>query len=66
MEFFMMNPGKSFSTDEIYSHVWKDEEAGPEIVWIYVSYLRNKLKAIAADIVINGEKDGEFMLTMEE
>ena len=28
--------------------------------------MENKLKAIAADIVINGEKDGEFMLTMEE
>lgn len=66
MEFFMMNPGKSFTTEEIYSHVWKNEEAGTDIVWIYISYLRNKLRSIAADIELVGEKDGEFMLTMTE
>ena len=62
MEFFMMNPEKSFSTKEIYSHVWKDEKAEVDIVWIYISYLRNKLRAISADIEIVGEKDGDFYL----
>ena len=66
MEFFMMNPGKSFTTQEIYSHVWKDEDAGIDIVWIYVSYLRNKLRSIAADIEVIGEKDGEFKLMLKE
>lgn len=64
MEFFMMNPGKSFTTEEIHSHVWKDEEAGPEVVWVYVSYLRNKLDSISADVKIEGEKGGTFVLTM--
>lgn len=62
MEFFMMNPNKSFTTEEIYSHVWKDGEEGSEVVWIYISYLRNKLKSIAADVEIKGEKGGSFTL----
>ena len=62
MEFFMMNPNKSFTTEEIYSHVWKDGEEGSEVVWIYISYLRNKLKSIVADVEIKGEKGGSFTL----
>lgn len=65
MEFFMLNPNKYLSTAEIFRHVWaKDED--PEIdegyVFIYVSYLRQKLKAIKADLAILGEEDGEFRL----
>ena len=33
-----------------------------EIVWIYVSYLREKLEAIQADIQIAGEKGKAFSL----
>ena len=66
MEFFMLNPEKSFTTEEIYSHVWKDEEAGQDIVWVYISYLRNKLMAIASDIKIVGEQGKSFMLTLSE
>lgn len=62
MEFFMLNPNKSFTTEEIYSHVWKDQDAGPDIVWVYISYLRNKLMSIAGDVEIVGEQGGEFSL----
>ena len=63
MKFFMLNMGKSLSTEAIFSHVWKDEEDVTEdIVWIYVSYLREKLTAIQADIQILGEKNGTFLL----
>jgi len=62
MEFLMMNPNKSFTTEEIFSRVWKDAEEGPDVVWIYISYLRNKLRSIVADVEINGEKGGSFIL----
>ncbi len=62
MEFFMLNPNKSFTTEEIYSHVWKQKDEGTEVVWVYVSYLRNKLRSIDADVEITGERDGEFSL----
>ena len=67
MEFFMRNPEKEFSTEEIFSHIWKDEqEQGSGIVWVYVSYLRNKLRAIDADIRIVGEEGGNYCLTGKE
>ncbi len=63
MELFMRNPEKEFSTDEIFSQVWHDEpERSRDVVWVYVSYLRTKLRSIYADIVIEGEKDKSFCL----
>ena len=62
MEFFMMNPDKDFTTSEIYSHVWNEDEAGEDVVWVYISYLRNKLRSISGDIVIEGEQGGSFCL----
>lgn len=65
MAFFMQNSGKKVTTEEIYNHVWKnDDESDPSIVWVYVSYLRQKLKSIQADISIDGEKDGEYLLVV--
>lgn len=66
MEMFMKNPGKTLTTEEIFSRVWEEEEGDKGIVWIYVSYLRNKLKAIDADIFIGGERDGSYTLYVGE
>lgn len=63
LEMFMRNPDKSFSTGEIISHIWKDDKNADEnVVWLYISYLKNKLTSIDANIVINGDKDF-FVLT---
>ena len=59
---FMKNPGKALTTEEIFARIWDGEEGDMEIVWVYVSYLRNKLKAIQADIKIDGEREGSFVL----
>ena len=65
MKFFMLNAGKELPTETIFAHVWKDEDdVTEEIVWIYVSYLREKLEAIQADIQIAGEKGKAFSLIM--
>ncbi len=63
MEFFMLNRGKKLSTQDIFDHVWKnDADADPQIVWIYISYLREKLHAVRADITIEGEEGQSFRL----
>ena len=65
MEFLMLNAQKSFSTQEIFRHVWskdEDEDLDEGFVWIYISYLRQKLKAIHADLAILGEEGGSFTL----
>lgn len=64
MKYFMLNPGKTLSTETIFSHVWKHEDDVDEgVVWIYVSYLREKLESIDADVMISGERGGSFTLT---
>lgn len=66
MKYFMLNPGKQLGTDVILSHVWKDDPDGDaSVVWLYISYLREKLEAIDADITIAGERDGAFSLIQQ-
>ena len=65
MEFLMLNAQRSLSTQEIFRHVWskdEDEDLDEGFVWIYISYLRQKLKAIHADLAILGEEGGSFTL----
>ena len=65
MEFLMLNAQKSLSTQEIFRHVWskdEDEDLDEGFVWLYISYLRQKLKAIHADLAILGEEGGSFTL----
>lgn len=64
MKLFMTNMDKSLSTNHIFSAIWADEiDADKNIVWIYISYLREKLEAINADIQIFGQKGQDFLLT---
>ena len=64
MKLFMTNMDKSLSTNHIFSAIWADEiDADENIVWIYISYLREKLEAINADIQIFGQKGQDFLLT---
>jgi len=63
MEVLMKNKNKKLSTEYIYNHVWsKDDECDAGYVWIYISYLKQKLKAINANIEITGEENREFEL----
>ena len=67
MKFFMANVGKALSTAQIFDNVWGDEDDVDEsIVFIYVSYLREKLEAVQADIEIVGERGQDYVLTLKE
>lgn len=69
MEFLMLNNGKELSTQELFRHVWSgetDQEIDEGFVWIYISYLRQKLKAICADVEILGEENGSFQLVQRQ
>lgn len=69
MEFLMLNSGKELSTQELFRHVWSgetDQEIDEGFVWIYISYLRQKLKAICADVEILGEENGSFQLVQRQ
>lgn len=66
MAHFMINPAKKLTTKHLFRTIWDDEEDMDEpIVWVYISYLRQKLQAIQADISILGEKGGDFCLLQD-
>lgn len=52
MEFLIRNQGIYISTEELFIKIWGYSDADIGIVWVYVSYLRKKLKEIDANICI--------------
>ena len=62
MQLLMMNAGKRVTTSEIYERVWQGAEESADIVWVYISYLRQKLKAIHGDVAIRGEQGGSYTI----
>lgn len=66
MKLFMLNQNAQLSTKQIFSQVWKNDfDCDENIVWIYISYLREKLEAINADIQILGNKGQDFNLSLK-
>ena len=65
MKLFMQNEGKEISKEEILSRVWSDEPDVPaDIVWMYISFLKEKLAAVHGGLEILGEKEGPFKLAV--
>ena len=63
MEFFLCNPGHWISTERLMELLCRAEDgAEPNMIWIYVSYLRKKLTALHADIQLEGNRDSGYML----
>lgn len=67
MELLMLNMGKELKKVEIYNHIWaRDEDKDEGYVYIYISYLRQKLLAIQSKLVILGDEESGFVLLEKE
>ena len=65
MELLILNKEKDLSTQEIFQQVWgqeKDTDMDEGYVYIYISYLRQKLQAIQAKLKIIGQEGEMFRL----
>ena len=63
MEMLMRNPRKLISTEAFMDRIWGfDSEAELNIVWVYISTLRKKLKGIGADIEIRARRGAGYYL----
>lgn len=63
MEFFLRNPERVLSTEELFRHVWPESEGeDTDVVYVYISYLRQKLRSIAADVELSGTELEGFIL----
>ncbi len=63
MELLMLNQGIYLSTEELLTRVWGyDTDAEIGTVWVYISYLRKRLAALGADVVIKAKRNIGYTL----
>ena len=63
MEMLMRNPRMLVSTETFMDRIWGyDSEAELNVVWVYISMLRKKLKGIGADIEIKAQRGVGYYL----
>ena len=63
MEMLMRSPRQLISTETFMDRIWGyNSEAELNIVWVYISMLRKKLKAIGADIGIKAQRGLGYFL----
>lgn len=57
MEMLMLTPGHIFSTEQMMEKIWGyDSEAELNVVWVYLSYLRRKLRQIGCPYQIQSNR----------
>lgn len=63
MQLFMLNQNHCVTSEYILNQVWSREpDAQSDTVWLYVSYLNRKLRAIASGSKIEGDSINGFQL----
>lgn len=63
MEMLMTNPRILISTERFMDKIWGyDSEAEINVVWVYISYLRKKLSALDANVVIKATRGVGYSL----
>ena len=59
----MRNQGIHLSTEDLLVNVWGyDTEAEIGTVWVYISYLRKRLTALNANVVITAKRNVGYTL----
>lgn len=67
MELLMLNKGIYLSTEDLLIKVWGyDTDAELGTVWVYISYLRKRLTALNANIVLRGKRNIGYTLEVME
>lgn len=63
METFMLSPGHIFSTEQFMDKIWGYEsDADLNVVWVYISYLRKKLRQIGCPHEIRSNRNIGYSL----
>ena len=63
MELLMAKPGNVISVDTFMDHIWGyDTDTESNVVWVYISYLRKKLKALEANVEIKALRNAGYSL----
>ena len=63
MELFLRSPGMLFSAERLMEKIWGwDSEAEISVVWVNISNLRKKLKAIGSTVQISASRGLGYLL----
>lgn len=63
MEFLMSNPHHIIPAERFMEKIWGfDSDAEINVVWVYISYLRKKLTALQADVLIKASRNAGYSL----
>lgn len=63
MEMLMANPHHLIPVERFMEKIWGyDSEAEINVVWVYISYLRKKLTALDADLIIKASRNAGYSL----
>ena len=67
LELFVRNPGTLFSAETLLERIWGDDcDAKVGTVWVYIFYLRKKLSALGANVVIRSKRSVGYSLELAE
>lgn len=63
LNLFILNADKKIDSDVLIAHAWENaDDLDQDTLWIYISYLRQKLQSVNAHVEIQGEKGGPYQL----
>ncbi|EJF01571.1 response regulator transcription factor [Liquorilactobacillus mali] len=63
LNILILNSKKKLDNKTLIEHTWgKNEKIDSEMLWIYISYLRQKLQSVNAHVSIYGNKRGPYQL----
>lgn len=61
----MRNPGNVIQTEQFLEKIWGyDSDSEINVVWVNISYLRKKLKALDANVQIKATRNVGYTLEM--
>ncbi|HAK17829.1 MAG TPA: DNA-binding response regulator [Lachnospiraceae bacterium] len=64
MEMLMEAPGRVISVETFMDSIWADGDADVNVVWVYISNLRRKLKTLDAGIEIRSSRGLGYSLSV--
>ena len=64
MEMLMEAPGRIISVETFMNSIWADGDADVNVVWVYISNLRRKLKTLDAGIEIRSSRGLGYSLSV--
>ena len=67
LQTLILQKDRELDTDWLLEHVWQKAPGVMEdTVWLYISYLKGKLKAVSSRVRIAGSRGGKFRLITQE